>query len=65
MESAIKLARHETGKQNIIVFNGGFHGRSLTTLAMTTSKGVYRVNCAWGPARQRRAQPHCKVCARS
>lgn len=47
VESAVKLARHETGKQNVIVFNGGFHGRSLTTLAMTTSKGVYRVN--YGP----------------
>ena len=40
VESAVKLARHETGKQNIIHFKGGFHGRSLATLAMTTSKGV-------------------------
>jgi 4-aminobutyrate aminotransferase len=47
VESAIKLARHETGRQNVIVFNGGFHGRSLTTLAMTTSKTAYRVG--YGP----------------
>ncbi len=47
IESAVKLARHETGKQNIIVFNGGFHGRSLTTLAMTTSKYAYRIG--YGP----------------
>jgi 4-aminobutyrate aminotransferase len=47
VESAIKLARHETGKQNIIVMNGGFHGRSLATMAMTTSKTAYRVN--YGP----------------
>jgi len=47
IESAVKLARHETGRQNVIVFNGGFHGRSLTTLAMTTSKTAYRVG--YGP----------------
>jgi 4-aminobutyrate aminotransferase len=47
VESAVKLARHETGRQNVIVFNGGFHGRSLTTLAMTSSKYVYRVG--FGP----------------
>jgi 4-aminobutyrate aminotransferase len=47
IESAVKLARHETGRQNVIVFNGGFHGRSLTTLAMTSSKTAYRVN--YGP----------------
>lgn len=27
VESAVKLARHATKKQNIIVFNGGHHGR--------------------------------------
>ena len=47
VESAIKLARHETGRQNIIVFNGGFHGRSLAALAMTTSKTAYRIG--YGP----------------
>ena len=47
VESAVKLARHATGKQNIIAFNGGFHGRSLAALAMTTSKTAYRVG--YGP----------------
>jgi 4-aminobutyrate aminotransferase len=46
-ESAIKLARHETGKQNIIAFRGGFHGRSLGALAMTSSKTAYGVG--YGP----------------
>lgn len=41
VESAIKLARHETGRQNVIAFKGGFHGRSLTALAITSSKNVY------------------------
>jgi 4-aminobutyrate aminotransferase len=47
VESAIKLARHETGRQNVIHFKGGFHGRSLTTLAATTSKTAYRIG--YGP----------------
>ena len=63
MESAVKLARHETGKQNVIVFNGGFHGRSLATLAMTTSKGVYRVNYGPFPPGVHTAKyPYCLHC---
>lgn len=41
-EAAVKLARHTTGKTNIIVFQGSFHGRTAQTMAMTTSKTVYR-----------------------
>lgn len=41
-EGAVKLARHATGKRNIIVFQGSFHGRTHQTMAMTTSKSVYR-----------------------
>lgn len=42
VESAVKLARHATGRPNIIVFQGSFHGRTNATMAMTTSKTVYR-----------------------
>ncbi|HBY08718.1 MAG TPA: aspartate aminotransferase family protein [Chloroflexi bacterium] len=42
VEASIKLARHATGKQNIIVFQGSFHGRTAQTMAMTTSKYIYR-----------------------
>ena len=42
VEAAVKLAKHATGRQNIIVFNGSFHGRTHLTMAMTTSKTVYR-----------------------
>lgn len=28
-EAAMKLARHATGKQNIIVMQGGYHGRTV------------------------------------
>lgn len=42
IEGAVKLARHATRRQNIIVFQGSFHGRTNATMAMTTSKTVYR-----------------------
>jgi 4-aminobutyrate aminotransferase len=42
VEGAVKLARASTGKTNIIVFQGSFHGRTHATMAMTTSKTVYR-----------------------
>lgn len=41
-EGAVKLARYATGKRNIIVFQGSFHGRTHQTMAMTTSKYIYR-----------------------
>jgi 4-aminobutyrate aminotransferase len=43
VEGAIKLARHATGRPNVIVFQGSFHGRTAGTMALTTSKTVYRV----------------------
>jgi 4-aminobutyrate aminotransferase len=42
IEAAIKLARHATGRQGIIAFLGGFHGRTLGALALTASKTVQR-----------------------
>ncbi len=47
IEGAIKLARAVTGKQNIIVFSGSFHGRTAGTMALTTSKTIYRAG--FGP----------------
>jgi 4-aminobutyrate aminotransferase len=46
-EGAVKLARQATKKPNIIVFQGSFHGRTAQTMAMTTSKTVYRAG--YGP----------------
>ena len=37
-EAAVKLAKQVTGRPNVIVFQGGFHGRTHLTMAMTTSK---------------------------
>ncbi len=42
IEGAVKLARHATRRPNVIVFQGSFHGRTNATMAMTTSKTVYR-----------------------
>ena len=42
VEGAIKLARHATGRTNVIVFQGSFHGRTAGTMALTNSKTVYR-----------------------
>ena len=44
VEASVKLARHATGKTNLIVFQGSFHGRSHQAMAMTTAKAIYRVN---------------------
>jgi len=41
-EGAIKLAKQATGRTNVIVFQGSFHGRTHLAMAMTTSKTVYR-----------------------
>lgn len=45
-EGAVKLAKHATGRSNIIVFQGSFHGRTAMTMAMTTSKTSYRLKYA-------------------
>ena len=34
-ENAVKLARAATGRSAVIAFTGGFHGRTLLTMAMT------------------------------
>ena len=37
VEAALRLSRQATGRPNVIVFHGGFHGRTLATASMTTS----------------------------
>jgi len=47
----------------VIAFTGGFHGRSLATLAMTTSKTAYRVGYGPLPAGFHAARfPYCLHC---
>ncbi len=42
VEAAIKLARQATGRPNVIVFQGSFHGRTIGTMSLTTSNTIYR-----------------------
>ncbi len=42
VEAAVRLARHATGRQNIVVFHGSFHGRTYGAAALTTSGTKFR-----------------------
>ena len=42
VEAAVRLTRQATGRTNLVVFQGSFHGRTTAALAMTTSKTAYR-----------------------
>lgn len=42
VEGAVKLARIASGRPNVIVFQGSFHGRTVGTMSLTTSKTIYR-----------------------
>jgi 4-aminobutyrate aminotransferase len=46
VESALRLARHATGRPNLIVFHGGFHGRTIGAASMTTSGTKFRAGFA-------------------
>jgi 4-aminobutyrate aminotransferase len=42
VEASVKLARQATGRPNVIVFQGSFHGRTVGTMSLTTSSTIYR-----------------------
>jgi len=42
VEGALKLARYVTRRQGIIAFSGGFHGRTLGAVSVTSSSARYR-----------------------
>ncbi len=47
IENAIKIARAYTGRSGIIAFNGGFHGRTMFSLALTGKVDPYKTG--FGP----------------
>jgi 4-aminobutyrate aminotransferase len=64
VEAAVKLARHATKKQNIIVMQGSYHGRTMGTMAMTKSKTIYGENFApLMPGVFGVPLPYCKQCS--
>jgi 4-aminobutyrate aminotransferase len=42
VESAVRLARQATGRDNVVAMLGGYHGRTVGTLALTSSGAGYR-----------------------
>ncbi|GAB3186430.1 aspartate aminotransferase family protein [Nesterenkonia suensis] len=45
-EAALRLARQATGRPNIVVFQGGFHGRTVAAASLTTSGTKFRTGYA-------------------
>ena len=50
VENAIKIARAATGRSGVICFSGGYHGRTLLTLAMTGKVVPYKTGFGPFPA---------------
>lgn len=50
VENAIKIARASTGRSGVICFSGGYHGRTLLTLAMTGKVVPYKTGFGPFPA---------------
>lgn len=42
VEASVKVARKVSGRQGIMSFRGGFHGRTMGSVSYTTSKAKYR-----------------------
>jgi 4-aminobutyrate aminotransferase len=47
VEGALKLARYATGRDKLIAFYGGFHGRTMGALSLTARKATQRAG--FGP----------------
>ena len=42
VENAVKIARHATGRQGVVVFDHAYHGRTNLTMALTAKNMPYR-----------------------
>ena len=42
VEAAVGLARYHSGRQGIVTFEGGYHGRSSLTMAMTSKFALFK-----------------------
>jgi 4-aminobutyrate aminotransferase len=63
VEGAIKLARHYTGRQGILAFTGGFHGRTFGAASLTTSNIKYRARYhPFLPSVYHSPSPYCFRC---
>ena len=56
IENAVKIARSATGRAGVVVFDNGFHGRTLLTLAMTSKVRPYKAGFGPFPGEIHRAR---------
>ncbi len=61
VENAVKIARAATGRAGVIAFTGGYHGRTLMTLALTGKKVPYAAGMGLMPGGVYRAQYPCAL----
>lgn len=45
VENAVVMARHYTGRAGVVCFEGGYHGRTLLTLTLTSKYGLFKKGC--------------------
>jgi 4-aminobutyrate aminotransferase/(S)-3-amino-2-methylpropionate transaminase len=65
VENAIKLARHFTGRQAIVCFEHGFHGRTNLAMALTSKVMPYKKGFGpFAPEVYRIPFPYCYRCER-
>ncbi len=63
VENAVKVARHATGRQGVIVFENGFHGRTLLTMSMTSKVKPYKFGFGpFAPEIYRMPYAYCYRC---
>jgi 4-aminobutyrate aminotransferase / (S)-3-amino-2-methylpropionate transaminase / 5-aminovalerate transaminase len=55
IENGVKIARAATGRAAVVVFENGFHGRTLLTMAMTSKVRPYKAGFGPFPAEVYRA----------
>jgi 4-aminobutyrate aminotransferase/(S)-3-amino-2-methylpropionate transaminase len=55
VENAVKIARATTGRQGIVAFEGGYHGRTYMAMALTSRAVPYKSGFAPFPAEVYRA----------
>ncbi len=61
VENAVKVARAYTGRSAVIAFGGGFHGRTLMTMALTGKVAPYKAGFGPFPAEVYHARFPCAL----
>lgn len=61
VENAVKIARGATGRMGVIAFTGGYHGRTMATLALTGKVVPYSAGMGIMPGPVFRAQFPCPL----